>query len=170
MRTPRWQFAGAAFEFSRPGFLRRSLRPSLPTKQLPQGHKVSPHEIRRPADFRPFGCLSLPLGFRLGENEEGVAAEDEMGRQGLAPAEIEHNLRDPLGIADLVADISPEQIEHGADAGLVVRHTAGALPRAISPQPVRMPPGSTLTILTPNGATSLAITSVKPPTAHFADW
>ena len=45
-----------------------------------------------------------------------------MGRQGLASAQVEDDPGDAFGIADLVADVSPQPVEHGADAGLVVRH------------------------------------------------
>jgi hypothetical protein len=37
-------------------------------------------------------------------------------------------------------------------------------------QSVRMPPGSTTVTLIPRGATSADSASLKPPTAHFADW
>jgi len=48
--------------------------------------------------------------------------------------------------------------------------SAGAAPRAVVPQWVRMAPGSRVVTRIPSGASSWASTSVKPPTAHLAAW
>src|SRR6266478_5707976 len=93
-------------------------------------------------------CLLHPL-FR-------IDTEDQPHRYVVAICQLQNYARDLSRIAFRTPFESSQYLQERTDRGLILR------------QLVRMPPGSSVQILTPNGATSIASESLKPPTAHLA--
>ena len=108
------------------------------------------------------------LGF-CGEANR-IAADQQVRRKAVAGRQTEHNLSHLDGIADLFTPIRFQSLGNSADRRLILREEFGrVLVRASAPV-CPHPAGFKAQTFTPNGDSSWARDSVKPPTAHFAAW
>src|SRR5881628_1542119 len=93
-----------------------------------------------------------------------------MRRQALALSQTKNELRHFYRIADLVAPVRCQRLDHRAHGWFIVRkQDRRFLVRANAPICPHSA-GSRAHTLTPKGATSCARDSVNPPTAHLAAW
>src|ERR1700681_1632538 len=115
----------------------------------------------------PLLRLACARSFRPVHTLLRIHTEDQPERHVIAVRQLHNHIHDLPRIAFRTSFETSEQLEHRTDRGYSGSR-CGAFCTARRAQLVRIPPGSSVQTLTPNGATSIARASLKPPTAHFA--
>src|SRR5689334_10442826 len=116
----------------------------------------------------PFLSLDCAGGFGSLHSLFRIYTEDQPHGHVLTIRQLQNYVRDLSRIAFQTPFESSQHLQERTDRGLIFRQQVRRILNGARAQSARIPPGSSVQTLTPNGATSIARESLKPPNAHLA--